>query len=242
MRAPTTTGYPKDYEVTAHQDFPLDPGDTTEVAMLSPCVGGQLRTWTDTGPSRLWQVSEPHALHSLQGTGYIARTLREERRFREVALLCEEKGALMIQPRFPRRVGDDLNFDATMLNLKPAREAQESVFVDFHSLLAQSVRHTVAANGFLVVEKGGWDAPNEPYCMFILTATDDDNTISVIETAPQPSESELWAPHNIPGLAGATMQAPASEETIGAVPMIMMSAISTWGIQPWDLALTFGTR
>lgn len=209
--------------------------------MLSPCVGGQLRTWTDTGPSRLWQVSEPDALHSIQGTGHIARTLREERRFREVALLCEEKGTLMIRPRFPRQVGDDLEFDATMLNLAPAGEVQESVFVDFHALLAQAVRHAVATNGFLVVEKGGWDAPDEPYCLFMLT-TDDDNKISVIETAPQPRESELWAPHNIPGLAGATLQAPASEGTIDAVPMIMMNAIGTWGLQPWDLALTFGTR
>lgn len=227
--------------MTAHQDFPLGPGDTTEIAMLSPCVGGQLRTWTDSGPSRLWQVSEPDILHSIQGTGHIARTLREERRFREVALLCEEKSTLIIQSRFPRQVGDELEFDATMLNLAPAHEVQETVYADFQSLLAQAVRDTVATNGFLVVEKGGWDPPNEPYCLFMLTA-DGDNTVSVIETAPQPRGSELWTPHNIPGLPGTQLRAPGSDGTIDAAPMIMMSAVGTWGLQPWDLALTFGTR
>lgn len=30
--------------------FPLNPGDSAIVAMLSPCVGGLVRTWTDSGP------------------------------------------------------------------------------------------------------------------------------------------------------------------------------------------------
>jgi hypothetical protein len=34
-------------------DFPLQPGDTGTVAMLSPCVGGLVGTWTDSGPGRL---------------------------------------------------------------------------------------------------------------------------------------------------------------------------------------------
>ncbi len=64
--------------MTAHQEFPLGPGDSAEIAMLSPCVGGQIRTWTNSGTSRLWQVSEPDVLRSLQGTGHIARTLIEQ--------------------------------------------------------------------------------------------------------------------------------------------------------------------
>lgn len=30
-------------------EFPLQPGDTGTVAMLSPCVGGLVRTWIDSG-------------------------------------------------------------------------------------------------------------------------------------------------------------------------------------------------
>ena len=66
--------------------------------------------------------------------------------------------------------------------------------------------------------------------------------MNVIETAPQPLASEIWAPHNIPGEAGTTLRAPMAEETIDIAPLVMIDAIATWGLQPWDLALAFGAR
>jgi hypothetical protein len=38
------------------------------------------------------------------------------------------------------------------------------------------------------------------------------------------------------------VSAPASPETIDVAPIMMMDAIATWGLEPWDLALTFGRR
>ena len=62
------------------------------------------------------------------------------------------------------------------------------------------------------------------------------------ETAPQPLASEVWSPHCLPGEEGATLRAPMTEETIDVAPLVMIEAIATWGLQPWDLALVFGAR
>jgi hypothetical protein len=87
----------------------------------------------------------------------------------------------------------------------------------------------------------GWDAPDKPLCLFIVIA-EDDGLVSVIETAPEPRSSELWAPHIVAGRESNTLSATASRETIDVAPVVMMEAIGTWGLQPWDLALTFGQR
>lgn len=139
--------------------FPLTAGDTGTLAMLSLCAGGLLRTWTDSGPARLWSVADADHLHAVLGTGTIARTVREEHRFREVAFLSEETGTLMIQSRFPTQTDDGtLQFEGSVIRLAPAGEATESVFEDVRSLLTQAISHALANNEYLLVEKGGWDA------------------------------------------------------------------------------------
>ncbi|MDH6194433.1 hypothetical protein M2272_001062 [Mycobacterium frederiksbergense] len=222
--------------------FPLKPGETTTVAMLSPCVGGLVRTWTDSGPSRLWSVRDADYLQSMQATGTIARTLREEDRFREVGLLSEDTGTLMLRSRYPLETDDDrIQYEASVIDLQPAREPAEAADDDMLSLLAQAIEYALTNNEFLVVEKGGWDAPTEPFCLFIVIP-DGEGFVSIIETAPEPYDSHIWAGHIVAGEPCTTLSAPASTDTIQTAPLIMLDAIATWGLQPWDLALTFGTR
>jgi hypothetical protein len=103
-------------------DLPLSAGDTLRPAQLSPCVGGLVRTWTESG-TRLWSVPEGAAgdvLAAVQGTGVLARSERGEQRFRETALLHEESGTLMLSPRFSdRSAGEELAFQATTVQLEP---------------------------------------------------------------------------------------------------------------------------
>ena len=218
----------------------IEPGDTLETAMLSPCVGGLVRTWTDRG-SRLWGVADPPSLASRMGRGILARTLREERRFREVALLHEESGTLLLQSRRPTAKADGTLESAVpavqLIEPGPPTSGWQQGFKD---LLGQAVRHTVEVDGLLLVELGGWDAPLEPYCLFLVTH--DDGEVSVLETAPPPNGSTLWQPHIRPGLAGAALQAPATDQTIDVVPLFMLDALATWGVDPWDLAITYGIR
>jgi hypothetical protein len=218
----------------------IEPGEILETAMLSPCVGGLVRTWTDRG-SRLWGVADPSTLASSMGRGVIARTLREERRFREVALLHERTGTLLLQPRRPTPTSEG-TFEATVpsVQLTPPGAVTSSPWADLETVLGQAVRHTVEVDGLMVVEQGGWDAPIEPYCLFLVVH--DHGDVSVVESAPAPNGAKLWQPSLRPGAAGATMSAPATDATLGVVPALIVDACATWGLEPWDLAITYGNR
>lgn len=156
-------------------------------------------------------------------------------------MLFEDRGALFLQSQFPKVEGDDFVVDAHMVTLEPADDATDSVYDDVRSLFTRAIHYVLANDEFLVVEKGGWDAPFEPFCLFIVIAEGDD-FISVVETAPAPHGSELREPHIVAGRESNTLSAPASRETIDFAAVVMMEAIATWGLQPWDLALTFGQR
>ncbi len=221
--------------------FGVEPRQTFETAMLSPCVGGLVQTWTETG-SRVWEVADPDGLASLMGQGRLARTLREEHRFREVALLHEPSGTLLVQPRTATATADgSLRSEGRAIQLTPWDGSAPGAGPTFLDALALAVRHTVDTNGFLVIERGGWDAPAEPYCLFVVVRDDDGDT-SVVEAAPAPVGARLWQRNIAPGAAGATMSAPATEDTLAVVPTLMIDACATWGLEPWDLAFTYGTR
>jgi hypothetical protein len=218
----------------------IEPGDTLETVMLSPCVGGLVRTWSDQ-ESKLWSVADAPSLLSSMGRGVLARTLREDRRFREVALLHRPSGTLLLQPRFPTATSEGtLESTVPALQLIEPSAPTSSPWLDLEELLGQAVHHTVDVDGVLLVELGGWDAPLEPYCLFLVTH--DEGQMSVVEAAPAPLGAELWQQHVQPGAAGATMSAPATEQTLAVVPTLIIDACATWGLQPWDLAITYGER
>ncbi len=221
---------------------PVEIGDIASTVMLSPCVGGLVRTWDESNDATLWSVPDAASLLSGQGSGLLGRSRREEGRFIESGLLVPNRQTLMLQGRFPTQTDDgSMQLDGSMLRLEPAAAAKESAISDFRTLLSQAIRHCISSGEFLVVEKGGWEAPTEPYCFFIVVE-EDGQQVNVIETAPQPLASEVWAPHSVPGQAGTTLRASTTPETINIAPLVMIEAIATWGLEPWDLALVFGAR
>ena len=221
---------------------PVEIGDIASTVMLSPCVGGLVRTWDESNDATLWSVPDAASLLSGQGSGLLGRSRREEGRFIESGLLVPNRQTLMLQGRFPTQTDDgSMQLDGSMLRLEPAAAAKESAISDFRTLLSQAIRHCISSGEFLVVEKGGWEAPTEPYCLFIVVE-EDGQQVNVIETAPQPLASEVWAPHSVPGQAGTTLRASTTPETINIAPLVMIEAIATWGLEPWDLALVFGAR
>lgn len=220
--------------------LPFGVGATLSPAMLSPCVGGLVRTWTSEG-ANLWRV-DGDRLALAMGQGWIARTLRERDRYREVGLLHEESGTLLLQPRFPDRVSESgWAFEETLVRLLPAGDPTPTVAQDFRDLLGRAVDFTAASDGFLVLERGGWDAPIEPYCLFTVLG-EPGAEMSLIETAPPPVGARHWTRHIGPGTTGATVRAPATAEAIEVAPILILDACSSWGLSPWDLALTYGRR
>lgn len=222
--------------------FPPDAGDPRTEVQLSPCVGGLVRTFDADGGSRLWSVPTDEWLRSTQATGRLGRTVREGRRFRETALLSAADGTLLVRPRFPVR-GENgvLTMEPQLVRLAPERRPSRSTHQDLRELLVRAVQHCAGRDEFLVVERGGWGAPADPFCLFAVLP-DGDGAVSVVETAPAPTGSQVWEPYIDPANPTHTIGAPASPETIGAAPMLITEAISRWGLDPWDLGLTFGER
>lgn len=221
-------------------EFPVQAGDIFEVVQLGPCVGGKLRTWTVDGEALLWSTPDAEWLLDHQATGQISRTLREEDRYREVAMLDAATGTLIVARRHTLdHAGIDVQVDAQVVRLEHDTRPAHHIFDDFDRLLAAAVAHCVSTGEFLVVELGGWDAPETPYCLFI-AFEDDGEAMSVIETSPSPREARLWKPVIIPGEESAQMSAKATPDTLGVVPMLMSEAIFGWGVTPWDVAFTFG--
>jgi hypothetical protein len=217
-------------------------GDALLPAQLSPCVGGLVRTWTASG-TRLWSVPDDAALMAAQGTGVLARTERGQDRYREMALLDEASGTLVLQPRFPERAaGEELAFQETTVRLVPAEQARPQAAEDFARVINQAVRHVAATFEYLVIEVGGWDPPFEPYAFFALHVDDDGRQLSTVEVAPVPRDSELWQPHIHPGAPGASVSAPVSAEAIDGATFYLADAVAGQDLLPWDVAFTFGVR
>lgn len=219
---------------------PLQAGDELVVAQLGLCAGGLVRTWSDRGGSRLWSVDQPGLLHSLQATGQIARTTREGGRYREVGLLSEETGTLIVQSRFPVEVeGDSAQLEAQTFALTPAGEPAESAIGDVVALIKRAILYATNSQEFLLVELGGWDAPAVPFCLFAL-AQEENGSVSIVETNPIPQEAEFWSSTSESEDGSGTMSSPANPDTIAAAWIFFMESITDWRVEPWDLALTFG--
>lgn len=221
------------------------PDDSAGLVEISPCVGGLVRTWSDDGASRLWSVPEDAWLRDVQATGRIGRVSRKEGRYREAARLSEADGALLVRPRVPLKADDgSLTMAEQSVALAPEKRPSRSTFEDFREVLTRAVEHCASTDEYLVVERGARDAKREPFCLFaVLPAGAEPGVfVTVVETAPLPRDSELWAPFIDDWDRSATISAPSGPETVATAPTVMIEAISRWDTDPWDLAFTFGRR
>ncbi|MDR2280193.1 MAG: hypothetical protein LBE07_04955 [Gordonia sp. (in: high G+C Gram-positive bacteria)] len=189
-------------------------------AVIGVPVAGVVQLWTDA-PS-IWQVDDFDGFASLVGTGQIARTEIAPRRFREVGLLDEEAGTLTVG-------------DATF-TLTPA----EAFDGDFWDSLNASVTR-IAADAFgraeiVVTERGGWETSDAEYCL-AGALINDGQPIVLIETAPTPTDNDFWPPSDDP--VGQTVTAPLSDESLPGVGVLTMAAVNSWGVAPWDVAVTY---
>ncbi|QAY71590.1 hypothetical protein [Xylanimonas protaetiae] len=204
-------------------------------AQLSLCAGGLVTTWTDR--PRLWSLDDD-GLRRAMYEGLLARTQRADGRFREVALLDEERGVLVLAPRTRAPDADPRGaFDGVTIPLGTPGKPRDTTMDDVADGLRRAVRFTVASGGYLLLEAGGWDAPAEPYCLFV--AADDEIRL---EAAPAPAGSQFWSDHVTAGQPVASVAAPRSDATLAVVWRMMWDVALTWDVTPWDLALTYGVR
>src|SRR5699024_2328906 len=141
------------------------PGMILATAMLSPVVGGLVRTWSDT-KSRLWSVESQADFESVVGRGFTGRTPMPDERFREVAMVDDEARALVVQ----YRVAADLDYigfaSAKYFQLREPSALPDDPWEKLTEFLVGAVEWATWRGQFFVAELGGWDAPEDPYCLF----------------------------------------------------------------------------
>lgn len=214
-------------------------GRNLEPAMISPVSGGMVRTWTED-ETQLWVIDDPETLSTVMGRGQIARTVMPGNRVREIALLDSKTGTLFVQPRFasPTDPQGESGLLTKPFQLTKAKKPAEGAWEDLESLLASIAISAAGRGEFWLAELGGWSPPQQPYCLF--TALDEKGAANaVMEANPAPVGTGIWpdVPADQPGVS---VSAPASQETIEAAGIFAVSAIETWDVAPWDIALTFG--
>lgn len=217
-------------------------GDDAAIVQMSPCFGGVVRTWLADGESRLWHVADGEWLLAQQCWGLMQRTQTAPGRFREFGILSASARTLLVEPG-PRAPDDDegVRMEPRALALEPVDAAGDVPAGAFKELLDRVVAHSVTSREIVTVETGGWSAPAEPYCSagIVIRGADE---LSVVETAPEPTGSKIWGLHMVPGRPVQSLTAPATYEALSIVPALMLEAIATWDVSPWDLTVTFAKQ
>lgn len=218
-------------------------GTRAETVQLGIPVGGLVATWDERGRT-LWAVDDHSALDHV-GRGIVARTQVEARRFREVGLLVRETGVLLLPDRVTAAGESDwLEVPGRVVQLRPAPDGEDGAraaeaWSELGRWLGETLVLASERGEFVVVERGGWDAPPEPYVLGMLSGSDERRRW-VLECAPAPEPPTLW-PVNGADLRGATATAPPDAETIRAGGHLTVDAARRWAATPHDLGLTFGT-
>jgi len=222
-------------------DANTTPNATIVPVQLGMCLGGLVTTWSTHDPRpRLWSVRDS-GLPDLMYEGKISKVARSSElpnRYREAAMLDTSNNTLYVTvegEESPRRFRLD----------EPKDISPKQTWFDLGHAISRAIRYTAAhKNGILLLELGGITAPPEPYALFTTqgsAAFSTEGVKAIVETRPLPLGSGAWAKHLQPGAPAAALQAPMSERMIKDIGVMMVDAARTWGVSPWDLALTFGT-
>lgn len=209
--------------------------------MVGPPVRGRIATWHAEG-RRLWLLDEPVDRSELIGTGHLARTLREPRRFREVVLVAADDDVLIGVERATPADDGTVTMGSVVLASRRAEpgpdDVDDAAWGEFAVWLTGVVLAAAARGEVVVVEAGGTVFSDEPFVLAI-SATTDTGGVVHIERAPAAVAADGWPPAGQP--EGQTISAPITDETIALVGPLMAAAARTWADSPHDVCLTFAS-
>jgi hypothetical protein len=216
---------------------PLAPGTMMSTVILSPVIDGLLRTWENDRPET-WRVEDPSGLTAELGRGGVARAPVESDRFREVGMLSVsgDRGVLMIPARYQK--DDSVSGTGFELSRVKTTPVTDNPWNDLQPWL-RLVTFSAAERGDVVLlERGGWDAPRQPYALFVVRQSDR-GWVTHLEAAPAPALGQPPWPSPPPQLEGAKLSAPATRTSVAAAAVAMVMAAQEWAASPLDVGVTF---
>lgn len=217
----------------------LEPGDVLQQAMIGAPVAGLVDLLIGTSPV-LWRPDDPAGLTELVGVGTIARTLREERRFREIVMVTPDRSTILVLPRMTSI--DDAHelreFTGAVVEAEDVWEhvRSDEVWNEFGRWLTRVFVTASTRPECIVVEMNTPEFSDEPYALAIVT-TDNDPPMIHLECNPRPDGAVMWPPGDVP--EGQTISTPLNRERLGIAGLILVEAIRTWSESVYDVAIRF---
>ncbi|ONI85450.1 hypothetical protein ALI22I_26955 [Saccharothrix sp. ALI-22-I] len=211
-------------------------GSTLTTVVPGVPVGGYLPLWIND-ECTFWRMTDPDAVLEKLALGALARSPLTDQRFRDLVALDESSSTIMLLNRYRSEDGG-IASGMTTLTRVTGREAHEALTTDtlleaFRWIGRVSV--AAAQRGECVTVEPGTHVADltEPYVM-LAVQEHEGRQVSIAQTEPTPpAGTPMWN-----GMA--SLNGPATRETIEAGGLLSMYAMNAWGEHPLRLCLTFG--
>jgi hypothetical protein len=220
---------------------PVQEGDVLHTVLVGLPLAGYLPLWQENGVT-YWRMSDPEAVRARLGAGVESRSEIDSKRFREAAMFSPSRGTLFLMDRYRDETG---HLGGTSTQLTPATEEEAYAAVDDKALselytwLGEVVLASVRRGEFVAVESGGWKVPMTPVVLVMLR-TDGREWHSVVEASPVPEGAPVWRDQQPVEGNTQVLASPATDQTVRASGLLTRFAVSTWGVHPFQLGLSFG--
>jgi hypothetical protein len=220
---------------------PVQEGDVLHTVLVGLPLAGYLPLWQENGVT-YWRMSDPEAVRARLGAGVESRSEIDSKRFREAAMFSPSRGTLFLMDRYRDETG---HLGGTSTQLTPATEEEAYAAVDDKALselytwLGEVVLASVRRGEFVAVETGGWEVPMNPVVLVMLR-TDGREWHSVVEASPVPEGAAVWRDQQPVEGNTQVLASPATDQTVRASGLLTRFAVSTWGVHPFRLGLSFG--
>ncbi|MCC8244061.1 hypothetical protein [Saccharothrix luteola] len=210
-------------------------GSTVTMVVPGLPIGGYLPLWIDD-ECTFWRMAEPEAVLEKLALGALARTPLTDRRFRDLVALDEASGTIMLLDRYRSEDGG-IAGGVVGLTRVTGLEAHEALTTD---TLLEAFRWIGRVSGaaaergeYVTVEPGRHTADlTEPYVL-LAVQEQEGHPVSIARTAPTPPPgTPMW-------LGQASLDVPATRESVESGGLLAMYAMNTWGEHPLHLCLTF---
>ncbi|GAA3658723.1 hypothetical protein GCM10022267_51070 [Lentzea roselyniae] len=195
-------------------------------------IGGHIAL--QQGEQRTYWRLPDDQLPGRLGFGVLARNHSPGHRFRDVVLIDQQSGDVLV----PERWGDDGSTRGNKITLVrvSAEEAMAAATpeacLEAFGRLSRSVYAAAKRSEWIYVEKLENELKQDPYVLLAVQGFFDDDPVAVASASPAPSAN---TPFN--GLP--TLEGPAGPDTVGGLGPLALQALGDWGVHPLHVVPTY---
>ena len=180
-----------------------------------------------------WRLPDDQLANRL-GFGVLARVHSPGHRFRDVVLIDQNSGDVLV----PHRYGDDSSTRGSKITLVRAT-AEEAMAAatpeachEAFQRLGRSVYAAAKRSEWIYVEMLENELKQDPYLLLAVQGFFDDEPVAVVSASPAPSTNTQF--NGLP-----TLEGPASAENIVGLGPLALQALNDWGVHPLHAVPTY---